>query len=84
MSKGLSLDQFRSQLESDSQKKCILQEETIKGLHQIIKDREQLIIENTKLINQLQNRCFAITSGTFCPFCGCRFQCKKGRYRQND
>jgi hypothetical protein len=67
--KGLSLEQLKSELETDAQKRCIAQENTIKDLHETIKKQEKLII-------QLENRCFVYTRGLACLFCSERNTCK--------
>jgi len=52
MSKGISLEEFKNQLETDSQKKCIAQEEAIQVLQEKVKKQQGWI-------EALQNRCLA-------------------------
>lgn len=68
MSKGISLEQFRNELEGDAQRRCLNQEKTIKELQTEIKEKD-------KLIQRLENRCFLTTRGTLCIFCFMKKDC---------
>lgn len=69
MAKGINLEEFKNQLDTDAQKRCAAQEETIRNL---IKQNKEQNIE----INQLQNRCWALTRGVMCLVCRARDRCK--------
>lgn len=69
MAKGISLEQFKNQLDTDAQQRCLAQEKTIKELEAKIKTRENHI-------RILQNRCRVLSSGVFCDKCGMKDICK--------
>lgn len=69
MAKGISLDQFKSQLDTDAQKRCIAQENTIKELHSQVKQLRQLLEDRNIEIAALQNRCFVFQRGLLCGNC---------------
>lgn len=76
MAKGINLEEFKNQLDTDAQKRCIAQEKTIKDLHEVIKNNNQIIKQQETLIMQLQNRCYAQTRGILCIFCGVKNKCE--------
>lgn len=78
MGKGINLEEFRNQLDTDAQKRCLAQEKTIKELNSQVAQLKGLLKDRDKLIIQLQNRCFVYTHGLICSFCGCRNTCPKG------
>lgn len=69
MTKGISLEQFKNQLESNATKRCEAQEKTIKELHEQIKDKDEWI-------RVLQNRCYTLSYGALCGHCGGKDNCK--------
>jgi DNA anti-recombination protein RmuC len=82
MSKGISLEQFRNQLEGDAQKRCEAQEKTIKELTERLKNTEELSKDKDHLIAALQNRCWVFTQGTMCHYCDCRWTCARYKGRE--
>jgi len=72
----MNLEEFRSELDTDAQKKCLAQEQTIHELNEQKKDMVKTIESRNKLIKQLQNRCIALTHGTICLFCGIKDECE--------
>lgn len=79
MAKGINLEQFRNQLDTDAQQRCLAQEKTIKELNLQVNQFKGLLKDRDTLIIQLQNRCFAQTRGLICLFCGCRNTCPRGK-----
>ena len=79
MAKGMNLEQFKDQLDTDAQKRCIAQEKTIKELLYRCEQYKSLLKDRDKTIEQLQNRCFAQTKGLICLFCGFASDCKARR-----
>lgn len=77
MPKGISLEQFREQIETDASRRCIAQEKTIKELNEQIKSLTSQIDEEADDIRALSNRCFALSHGLLCIFCGMRKRCPK-------
>lgn len=81
MAKGLSLEEFKSQLDTDAQRRVRAQEETIKSLHAEIKDlREQ----RDKEAYFLFNRCMVQSKGFLCIFCGLKSRCVEVRGNKNE
>lgn len=56
MGKGINLEEFRNQLDTDAQKRCLAQEKTIKELNSQLSQLKGLLKDRDKLIVQLQNR----------------------------
>lgn len=83
MAKGISLDEFKNQLDTDAQQRCTAQEKTIKDLYETvrvqektIKDLSETIVGEEDSIRILQNRCRSLSSGFLCDRCGMRNTCK--------
>jgi DNA-binding transcriptional MerR regulator len=75
LSKGMSLEQLKEQLEGNAQKRCAEQEKTIKNLIEQNKRMVDLIKDKETEIRQLQNRCYAISRGVLCVFCNIKHKC---------
>lgn len=58
----MNLEEFKRQMNTETQERCNQQEKTIKELHQKIKELRETV-------RIMQNRCFAQTSGLICMFC---------------
>ena len=91
MSKGMSLEDLRNNLEGDAQKKLALAEEEINALKNSLNAKESQIrhlrgeIESKdKQSYYLFNRCRALSRETMCQFCGIRYQCAVIRHRYAD
>lgn len=80
MAKGLSLEQFKEKLDTDAQKRCIAQEKTIKELNAQVEQYKGLLKDRDKMIETLQNRCFAQTRGVICFFCGYKNTCNNYKH----
>ena len=76
MSKGLNLEQFRYQLDSDAQKRCDAQEKTIKELHETLKQRDEYIAKMDHRISTMENKCYVGHHGILCLFCMDKGICK--------
>jgi DNA-binding transcriptional MerR regulator len=76
LSKGMSLEQLKDQLEGDAQKRCAEQEKTIKSLIEQNKRFAETIQDQQKIIRAIQNRCRALTGGLMCLFCDFKQDCK--------
>lgn len=91
MSKGMSLEELRNNLEGDAQKKVQTLEERVKQLE---KEKQDLLTTRNGLRNDivnmekesyyLFNRCRALSQGTMCQFCGLRYRCCYIRNRYAD
>lgn len=75
MAKGISLEQFKNQLDTDAQKRCLVQEKTIRELSSQVKSLNELLKDRDNLTTVLQNRCFALGGRVLCLFCGCKNTC---------
>lgn len=75
MSKGISLDEFKNQLDTDAQKRCLAQEKTIHEQNEQLRRKTEYIEKQSKMIKALQNRCKAITFGQICIFCDMKHEC---------
>ena len=71
----MNLQDLKKQFESDTTKRAEQQEKTISRQYALIKQQEILI-------NQLENRCLAITRGTLCMFCSEKRNCEPYKKRQ--
>lgn len=60
--KGMNLDQLRTELDTEAQKRCRAQEKTIKLMETEIK----IMVEDAVC---LFDRCFSHTSGKLCDIC---------------
>ena len=84
MSKSISLEEFKNRLESDAtrkldnlEKRTMAQEKTIKETTELLKEKIATIAEQKEIIDQLSNRCYALTSfGSLCVYCGIKKECK--------
>ena len=76
MGKGLSLEQFKEQLETDATKRCAAQEKSIKELHETLKNRDEYIAALKHRIITLENKCYVGTRGVLCIFCTDKGVCK--------
>ena len=77
MARGMSLEEFRKELESNAtveneqlKKKIEELEKKIKNQSAEIKWQKEEMSYQRKSIEQLQHRCFAQTRGSICMFCG--------------
>lgn len=91
MSKGMSLEELRNNLEGDAQKKLTKAEEEIQNLKNKNKALEGALYNTRKEVEEkdkqsyyLFNRCRALSRETMCPFCGIRYQCISIRHRYAD
>jgi len=75
MSRGINLEEFRSQLDTDAQRRCRTQEEAIKKLQGQIKDLQELVKDKEHIIENLQKKCFVQSFGALCLFCNFRTIC---------
>jgi sensor histidine kinase YesM len=76
VAKGLSLEQFKDILDTEAQKRCREQENTIKNLIGQNKRLIELVKDKEKELVQMQNRCYAMTRGAICIFCNCKDSCQ--------
>lgn len=84
MAKGMSLEEFRNNLEGDAQKKVkeleekiAVQNNTINALASEKRHFHQTLEVKDKQMNNLFNRCRVYSSPHLCPFCGLRGECGK-------
>lgn len=66
--KGMNLDQLRTELDTEAQKRCRAQEKTIKEM-------EVQLIQRKDDTTFLANRCFVHTHGLLCSLCRMRDRC---------
>ena len=71
----LSLEAFRTSLDSEAQQRCKAQEATIKNLHGQVKQLRELLTDREEDLRVLANRCWALSRGSLCLFCGMRGHC---------
>lgn len=64
----LKLAEFRQQLETDASRRADNQAKTIRELH-------EKLAEKDRAIRHLENRCYVLTRGTICLFCGYKDRC---------
>lgn len=69
MSKGMSFEDFKTQLNTDAQARCIEQEKTIHKLIEELKEKDHLI-------ESLEKKCFVGTYGSCCSHCLHNISCK--------
>lgn len=76
MSKGISLEDFKKQLDSEAQANAKrLKEHADRLAEELVKAKKKIeSLEKDSYF--LYNRCRALSYGVFCPFCGLRDQCK--------
>ena len=76
MAKGISLEEFKSKLDTDAQSRCLNQEKTVKELYKQKEKLIELLKDKEVEITQLQNRCRTLSNGALCIFCGSKNTCK--------
>ncbi len=82
--KTMNLEQFKEALSSDAQKRCNQLSETVRELQGNVRMLNDVIAIKNKAVHQLQNRCFAQTRGSLCPFCGFYDECTSRIYESKD
>jgi hypothetical protein len=82
MAKGMSIEELRKSLESDATKQLDelkTENENLTAANKYLKAHggEQLekILEQQKIILQLENRCIALSGGVMCDWCGLKVSC---------
>lgn len=75
MSKGISLEDFKKQLEGSAQQKVEEQEKYIRKLEGQLQKAKLKNIEQDKEAYFLFNRCRALSQGTLCQYCGLSQRC---------
>jgi len=75
MSKGLSLEDFKKQLDSDAQQTVITQKGQIEELEKKIERQQRKIYQQNEEAYYLFKRCSALTSNTMCQYCGISQRC---------
>lgn len=75
MSKGISLEDFKKQLEGSAQQKVEEQEKYIRKLEGQLQKAKLKNIEQDQEAYFLFNRCRALSMGTLCQHCGLSQRC---------
>lgn len=75
MSKGINLEELRSQLETDATKRSLVQEKTIIKQRNIISSLQDTISKKEHDITALSNRCYTLSKGSLCIFCMIKARC---------
>lgn len=75
----MNLEQLKQEFSNDYQERCEKQEITIKKLNYRIAEQKKFLAEFQTTIGQLQNRCYVMSQGTFCPMCGFKDTCTARR-----
>jgi len=88
MAKGMSLEEFRNNLEGEAQNKVKelenhinLQANSLNAQEMVIRHLKGNIEKKDKQMNSLFNRCRALSGQTMCPYCGLREQCHESMVR---
>ena len=71
----MNLDEFKKELTCENDKKILEMSKTIKRLNKTVEEKDSEISELNDLIRQLTNRCYVLTQGTMCMWCGCKDKC---------
>lgn len=85
MAKGMSMEEFRAGLESEATEENKKLKEEITSLKAALKKKNGEISSLKKEIKEVKhsceclgNRCFVLTSGLMCTYCGCGELCPHG------
>lgn len=79
MPKGISLEQFREQLETDAVRRNAAQEKTIKEQAEQIKSLRAIVLDKNHAVLMLSRRCKALTHGLICDCCDIKGHCFESR-----
>ncbi|MCM1440201.1 MAG: hypothetical protein NC131_13510 [Roseburia sp.] len=85
MAKGMSMEEFRDGLASEATKENEKLKEEISSLKDSMKKKNKEISSLHKELKEVKhsceclgNRCFVLTSGLMCTYCGCGELCPHG------
>lgn len=72
MKKGLNLEEFKKEFDSDYKRRCEAQAKTIR------EQREELY-EKEEHIRSVERRCYELSHGKFCRSCDSKKNCSFGK-----
>ena len=73
----MKLHELREALDTEARKRCEAQEKTIKNQNATIEQLMAILKDRNEDIRKLQGRCFLLTRGHLCLFCGMRHTCAR-------
>lgn len=75
----MNLDEFKSSLDSEAQRKAKGMEKHIRNLNRTIREKEERIGQLEESLRVMFNRCRATTTMLMCLMCGVRHECDRLR-----
>lgn len=75
----MNLEEMREALASDATRKADGLDKQVKRLRSELRDKDKVIDSHRESLRVMLNRCFVLTKGMMCIFCGERKKCDEMR-----